>query len=467
MLNTALVLLLAYALVLLLLSFSGGETSPAQFLLAGRKLSLPALVLTLVTTWYGGILGIGEYTWRHGISTWLVFGVPYYLAAILFALFLAPRLRRTRAVSIPDLLRRNYGKGPALTGAAGIWMAALPVAYILMLATLIQQLTGLSLFLSTLIGAAFSAWYVGASGFRAVVRTDALQFVLMYLGFAILLPLALGKTGGFSGLWAALPETHRSWDGGLGWQAVLVWYLIALQTVVEPAFYQRVLAAENEKTARFGVLISVLFWIVFDFLSTFTGLAAKVLLPDLKQPLQAYPALASSLLPSWAAAIFTLSLFAIVMSSLDSYLFLSASTLGYDFDPGRIEKGRIRSGIWLSALVSATASLFFSSAIRIWHDIGSILTSALLIPVLAIHLPASMRPSSRAVEMSIVVSALLALVWILWPGGYPFGIEPMFPALAAAILLTVPSAFQRRKRDTPASAASLEETPFDDDDVTG
>ena len=88
MLNTALVLLLAYALVLLLLSFSGGETSPAQFLLAGRKLSLPALVLTLVTTWYGGILGIGEYTWRHGISTWLVFGVPYYLAAILFALFL-------------------------------------------------------------------------------------------------------------------------------------------------------------------------------------------------------------------------------------------------------------------------------------------------------------------------------------------------------------------------------------------
>jgi len=440
MLTPALVLLLAYAILLLWLSFGGTETSPTQFLLAGRKLSLPAFVLTLVTTWYGGILGIGEYTWRHGISTWLVFGLPYYLAAILFGLVLAPRLRESDAVSIPDLLQRNYGRGPALTGAAGIWVATLPVAYILMLATLIHQLTGLSLFFSTFVGAAFSALYVGASGFRAVVRTDALQFALIYLGFAILLTLALGKTGGFGGLWTSLPATHRSWDGGLGWQSVLVWYLIALQTVVEPAFYQRVFAARDRRTARVGILISVLFWIVFDFLSTFTGLAARVLLPHLKEPLQAYPALASSLLPPWAAAIFTVSLFAIVMSTLDSYLFLSASTIGYDLKPGGIEKCRIRAGIWISALVSGVASLFFSSAIKIWHDIGSILTSALLVPLLAIHLPKDFRPTSRVAEASIVASSLTAVVWIIWPGGYPFGIEPMFPALGVALLLCVPSA---------------------------
>ncbi len=434
-----LLLLLAYASLLLWLSLGRSEASPAQYLLAGRKLTLPALILTLVTTWYGGILGVGEYTWRYGISTWIVFGVPYYLAAILFALILAPRLRKSEAVSIPDLLQRYYGRGPALTGAVGVWFATLPVAYLLMLAVLIHRLTGLELVYSTLIGAGFSAWYVGASGFRAVVRTDALQFFLMYLGFAILLPLALRETGGFSGLWAALPPSHRSWDGGLGWQGVLVWYLIALQTVVEPAFYQRVFAAKDQRTARNGVLISVCFWLLFDFLSTFTALAARVLLPELKDPLQAYPALASSLLPSWAAAIFTVSLFAIIMSTLDSYLFLSASTMGYDFKPGRIEKGRIRAGIWLAALISGIASLFFSSAVRIWHDIGSILTSALLLPLLAIHLPPRLRPTSRAVEASIICSALTAVIWIGWPGGYPAGIEPMFPALGVACLFCIPS----------------------------
>ena len=77
-------------------------------------------------------------------------------------------------------------------------------------------------------------------------------------------------------MWAALPATHRSWDGGLGWQTVVVWYLIAMQTVVEPGFYQRVFAARSPQTARRGVLISVGLWIVFDFLTTFSGLAARV-----------------------------------------------------------------------------------------------------------------------------------------------------------------------------------------------
>ena len=31
-----------------------------DYLLAGRRVTLPAFVATLVTTWYGGILGIGE-----------------------------------------------------------------------------------------------------------------------------------------------------------------------------------------------------------------------------------------------------------------------------------------------------------------------------------------------------------------------------------------------------------------------
>lgn len=441
--SPTLILLLIYALLLLWLSFGARSTSAVQFLLAGRTLSLPALVLTLVTTWYGGILGVGEYTWRYGISNWLVFGLPYYVAALVFALFLAPRLRKTQALSIPDLLEKTYGHGPALTAAGGVWIATLPVAYLLMLASLIQHLTGLSLLLSTFIGAAFSAWYVGASGFRAVVRTDLLQFFLMYLGFAIVLPVALHRVGGFSGLWAALPASHKTWDGGLGWQAILVWYLIALQTVVEPAFYQRVFAARNEKVARNGILISVGFWIIFDFLSTFSGLAARVLLPHLKQPLQSYPALAALVLPPWLAAIFTVSLFAIVMSTLDSYLFLSAATLGYDFRPGRIEKSRIRAGIWISALLSALASLFFSSAIKIWHDIGSILTSALLIPVLAIHFPEAYRPSSKAAQASIVFSGLTAVFWILAPGGYPGSIEPMFPALGVATCISLASVIMK------------------------
>ena len=73
----ALILVVIYAIALLALSAGrGGGDGGVDYLLAGRRLTLPAFVATLVTTWYGGILGIGEYAWRFGISTWLVFGVP-------------------------------------------------------------------------------------------------------------------------------------------------------------------------------------------------------------------------------------------------------------------------------------------------------------------------------------------------------------------------------------------------------
>jgi len=433
-----LVLLVIYAAALLALSSGRRGGGAVDYLLAGRKLTLPAFVATLVTTWYGGILGIGEYAWRFGISTWLVFGVPYYLAAIVFAIWLAPRLRRTGAITIPDLLAAAYGRKAALTGAAAVYAATLPVAYLLMLAVLVEQVTGWPAITAVAVAAAFSALYVGISGFRSVVRTDVLQLILMYGGFLILLPAALAHTGGLSGLWAALPQGHRSWDGGLGWQTVVVWYLIAMQTVVEPAFYQRVFAARSPRIARAGVLVSVAMWIAFDFLTVYTGLAARVLLPDLTDPMSAYPSLAALVLSPWAAALFTLGLFATVMSTLDSYLFIAATTIGHDFskrssDP-QTERRRTRFGLALSAILAAMGALIFDSAIAVWHDVGSVVTSTLLLPVLAIHLPPRWRPNQSGAVSAMVLGAVTSSLWILGKDavGYPLGVEPMFAGLAVS-----------------------------------
>ncbi len=431
-------LLSIYVLVLLGLSRSRRSAPGLEFLLAGRRLTLPAFIATLVTTWYGGILGVGEYAWRHGISMWLVFGVPYYLAALGFALLLARKLRQTDAISIPELLQSAYGRIAALTGSLGVLALALPVAYVLMLASLLHLLTGLPLQLLVVFAAAFSAAYVAMSGFRAIVRTDVLQFVLMYGGFAILLPVAIDRVGGFSALWAALPDTHRTWDGGLGWQAIVVWYLIALQTMVEPAFYQRVFAAKSPRVARNGMLISVMLWAVFDFLTTFSGLAARVLLPDLDQPVNAFPLLAELVLPAPLASIFILALVATVMSTLDSYMFLAAATIGHDLNPRSNDiqhaRRRTRLGLALTALLAAGGALLFDSAVQVWHHVGSVVTSALLLPVLAIHLPSRFRPSERGAVLAMSLAGAVALAWILFatPEGYPMGVEPMFPALAVS-----------------------------------
>ena len=421
-----------------------------EYLLAGRTLTLPAFVATLVTTWYGGVLGIGEFAWRHGIATWVVFGLPYYLAAALFALFLARRLRDTEAVSIPELLTRRYGRAAGRTGAAAILLQTIPAAYVLMLGTLLSTIFGWPLVPSVLLGAAFSAFYVGLAGFRSVVRTDALQMALMYGGFALIVPAALARAGGLGAVWTALPAAHRSWDGGLGWQTVAVWYLIALQTLVEPAFYQRVFAARDREVARTGVLAAILCWSVFDFLTVTAGLAARVLLPHLADPVAAYPALAELVLGPWPRALFLLGLLATVMSTLDSYLFLAAATVGHDLlapATGAGDRRLTRTGLLLGAGAAAGGALAFSSVVTLWHHVGTVVTSSLLLPVLGIHLPERLQPASRTVAPAIVTAAVTATLWIAGGNGgrYPLGVEPMFPALAVSGLVLAAGAIHARK----------------------
>jgi len=81
-----------------------------SFLLSGRKMSLTAFVATLVSTWYGGILGVGEFSYQNGLSTWLILGFPFYVFSALFAWLLAGKIRMNKALSLPEAVGNYYGE---------------------------------------------------------------------------------------------------------------------------------------------------------------------------------------------------------------------------------------------------------------------------------------------------------------------------------------------------------------------
>ncbi|MGQ9751598.1 MAG: sodium:solute symporter family protein [Thermoanaerobaculaceae bacterium] len=412
-----------------------------EYLLAGRRLTLGPFVATLVATWYGGVLGVGEFSYRYGLANWLVFGVPYYLAALLFAFGLAAKARKEAVFSIPEQLRNAYGSLASRLGAWLVLLMATPAAYILMLGQLAEVYLGLSRLTGLLVGAGLAVGSVLWGGFRSVVRANLLQFVLMYLAFLLLLPEALQTLGGFSGLWTALPNSHRSLTGGLPWQGIAVWYVIALQTLVEPTFYQRCYAAASPRVARSGVLMAVAFWVLFDFLTTFSGLAARALLPNLGDPGLCYPLLGQKLLPPLLNAVFAVGLFATVSSTAHSYLFLAAATIGHDLFPPRAqERERLRTAVALGLVGAAAAGLawLFGSVVTIWHHVGSIVTSSLLLPLVAAHAPPRLRFSPKGAVLSLFAAASVSIAWILLrtpQGAYPWGLEPVFPALLLSALI--------------------------------
>ncbi len=445
------VLFLLYVVLRLLRRPVQGE---ADYLVAGRRLTLPAFVASLVSTWYGGILGVGEYGWRFGISTWLVFGVPYYIYALIFALVLARRARRSRALSPCDQLEMAWGRSAALVGAVALFVMTAPAAYVLMLGVLIQLATGWPLWLAVVAGTALSVSYVFRGGLRAVVTTDRLQFVLMFAAFLVLVPACVLTYGGFGWLRANLPPGHLTADGGLGWQAILVWYAIAAATLTEPGFYQRCYAARDERTARNGILVSLGFWIVFDVLTTTAGLYARAALPDLGDPVAAFPRLAAATLPGVWLGLFMVGLLATIMSTVDSYALLAAATLGRDFwrrrrlPAGSLLGGEdaanlhsVRWGLVATAALAAGLALWSQSVVAIWKNVGSVGTPVLLLPLLLANLGwrAGSPQAGRRVAAAMVGSGAVAGAWLLAGAGRPWlGIEAIFPGLAvsALILLT-------------------------------
>jgi SSS family solute:Na+ symporter len=241
---------------------------------------------------------------------------------------------------------------------------------------------------------------------------------------------------------------------------VAVWYFIALVTLVEPAFYQRCYAARTEGVAKKGIWLSILFWLGFDLLTTLSGLYARVVLPDLNEPLAAFPELAARTLAPFWQGVFFVGLLATVMSTVDSYAFICAVTLGRDIiqrwrSPGK--KGEttevttpssfgstegegptsfplIRWSLLVTAALSVALALWAGSVIRIWHHVGSVATPILLLPLGLSH--TSVKLSGGWILWSMILGGGTSLLW-LWLGkGEPFlGWEAIFPGLAASALV--------------------------------
>ncbi len=460
------IIILLYLLALLVFGFYRSKTAvndPEEYVLAGRRLSLPAFVATLVTTWYGGILGVGEFSYNHGLSNWLVFGVPYYLYALLFAFFLAGRARRSNLFTIPEQLENSYGRACGMAGALFVFLLSSPAPYVLMLGVLGQILWDWPLWLGVIAGAFFSTVYAWRGGFAAVVRTEILQFVLMYAGFAVLLYFAVSHHGGVSFLREHLPATHLTWHGGNRLQYILVWYFIAMSTLVDPTFYQRCFAAKDESVARRGILISVACWFVFDLMTTACGLYARALLPNLQEGAAAYPQLALQLLPEIGRGLFYVALLATIMSTVDGFSFQSAVTLGKDFLSKIFPMGgargitfHTRAGLLLTFALAVVIAVRAQSVVTIWYQLGALTTPALLLP-LASSFSQRWRMSPLAAFFSMVLSASITAGWLLnaEEGEYWWGLEPIYSGLAVSCLCFVADHILRKRKVRSASLPPL------------
>lgn len=358
--------------------------SSLELLLMGRRLTFPLFVATLVATWYGGIFGVTALTFEKGIYNFLTQGIFWYISYLLFAFFLVKKIRSFNAMTLPELSGKLFGPRAEKVTAVLNFLNLLPLAYTISLGLFLQALFGGSLLLNTTIGVTFVTIWSLWGGFRAVVFSDVVQFFFMILGVFLIVVFAWIDMGSPFTLLEKLPATHFDWTGGESLSSILVWGFIALSTLVDPNFYQRCLAAESEKVARRGIMVSTGIWIFFDCCTTLGALYARAALPD-ADPQNAYLQFSMQLLPPGVRGLILAGILATILSTLDAYLFNAATCMSYDFF--RL-KERFKSWHHHVALVVVAVlsiilgSHFEGSVVEVWKTLGSFSAACLLFPLL-------------------------------------------------------------------------------------
>ncbi|MBK8946030.1 MAG: sodium:solute symporter family protein [Ignavibacteriae bacterium] len=477
-------IIIAFLIGIILIGFLSNKkksnSNEEDYLLSGRKVGLVLFVLTNVATWYGGILGVGEFSYKYGLVSWFTQGVPYYIFALIFALTFAEKIREAKLFTIPDKLENIYGKKVSLISALLIFILVSPAPYLLMLAQILKIIFDIDIFFALIISAVSSSIYLIKGGYKANIWADAFSFFIMFLGFIVIVVIANNSFGGISFLINNLPEKHLQITGGTSLTFIFVWFLIALWTFADPGFHQRCYSAKSGNVAKKGIIISIIFWMLFDFLTNTTGLYAKAILPNLESPILSFPYLAQEILSSGYKGIFFAAMIATVLSTLNSFIFLSATTFSVDFVT-RILKNYNSSkssnkkfinrfflkynfsennnsgnivlftkwGIFFSLFISVVFAYFFQSVVQLWYLIGSICIPGMILIVISAYY-SNIRINNSYAFTEIVFGLSASLIWIfLRSKNYSIflnDIEPMIIGLFFALIIHITGIIQKKSQ---------------------
>lgn len=437
------------------------ESTAFQFIAAGRVLSLPLFVATLVATWYGGILGVAESVAWFGIGTIVLLGVPYYVFALLYAYVYARRVRSADEISLPERLHNRYGTGVGLVSAVLIFLLGLPSFHVLMLGTLLAVLSGWPLWVCVPVATVVGTAFLYKGGLLADARMSLLAFSAMYVGFAVIAIYCLVNYPPAATLGPLAEQGYFNWDGGAGIATVIGFFLLGAWTLVDPGFHQRVSSAVDPDTGRRGVFYSVLFWMLFDLMTVTTGLYAIALAPELAdQGLRIFPVFGDMILPSGLKAVFLCGMTGTIISAMVGYALVSGGTFGRDIvarlKPELDALLWTRIGIGVACLAAIAVALTVRSVVDIWYLVGGAVIGPLLLPIAASYGIVRDRWSSGSILASILIGAGVSFGFFAYGmisdnryvtvstglGEFSFG--TLLPGLtASALVLAVAATFKR------------------------
>lgn len=306
----------------------------ADFIVAGRQLTWPVLVFTLLSSWIGaGSLFAGaENAFKNGFAAlWLPAGG---WAGLVVIAFIAGRARRFAQFTVPDLLEARYDHYARLFGTLAIVIAYTSIVSYqfraggdilhLIFPGAVGRQEGMYLI------AGFVILFTALAGMGSVAYMDLVIGLLVTVTACTALPLVLGAAGGWSGLRAALPEDHFTVLGPFRWYQALNYFLPTMFLLLgNQAMYQKFFSAKTERDAKLSVAGWIVGTVVLETVIVALAVVGSGLFKD-SVPREIIPVVARQGLPQLLGALLLGGVFAKVLSTGNNYLFSPASNLIHD-----------------------------------------------------------------------------------------------------------------------------------------
>ena len=420
--------------------FAKKHTDFDDFFLAGRSLTTPLLITTLISTYYGVdvLFGDSQLGFTDGIVAWFGYARPTYAFFLIAAFLLAQRLRKEDFKSLPDILDKYYGKNTRYVSAVTSFIYSLPALSLYGFGMLGNVILGWEPIIGMLILGGIGLVYTLTGGFWAVVLTDSIQFVMMCLVLALAFPFAMNLIGGFDSMIEELPSSYFYTMGDLSIWLIIIYASTGLAILVEPTFYQRIFAAKSYKNVRNALVIGIFIWGSYDWIITILAMVAKTgtLIKIMGDPIidpgvapdAALLTIMVAALPVGALGLFMAGVLSTEMSTLDSYCLVAGGNVAYDiykpaFKPDATDDELIKTtryGILLSWLLGFAMAVSFEQMLGLWVFMASILISSTMIPILlGIYVPSFRKPLAGFLSAGLgLLSTIILNIYIMMTGTF-------------------------------------------------
>lgn len=332
------IVLIIYALIMLgaTMALTKREVGGDGFHVGNRNMGTVASAMSVAATWIWApaLFTSAEKAYANGIAGLFWFLVPNVLCLLLFIPF-AKKIRREmpNGITLSGYMHEKY-KSESVKRAYLFQLVALTIlstaVQLLAGGKILSMVTGLPLWVMTIILAAIAFSYSQFSGIKASVLTDAIQMIFLLAACFVFVPWALKANGGLQAI--KLSGFSGEYGELFSKKGIEVFVGFGLPTAIglfagpfgDQCFWQRAFSIKKDKIGKAFGLGAVLFAVVplsmgiLGFIAAGSGFVAK------DNGMVNFE-LIKAIFPAWVIVPFMFMLISGLLSTVDSNLCAIAS----------------------------------------------------------------------------------------------------------------------------------------------